>query len=137
MADDITEVREMIIPVLEELLPQWPAWRVALVLYKDYYEDFLARIAAPFTTDLAFFRKALNSFRVQGGRDIPEAVYEGLHAALSLPWNPGSDRKIILVGDAPPHPKPRAKISKEGVEAMAAKKGVQMNVIILPHGTTY
>ncbi|HOF84423.1 MAG TPA: VWA domain-containing protein [Treponemataceae bacterium] len=137
MVDDITEVREMVIPVLEELLPQWPTWRVALVLYKDYYEDFLARVAAPFTTDLVFFRKALNSFRVQGGRDIPEAVYEGLHAALSLAWTPGSDRKIILVGDAPPHPKPRAKISREGVEAMAAEKGVQMNVIILPHGTTY
>ncbi len=137
MIDDISEVREMVIPVLEEMLPRWPSWRVALVLYKDYYEDFLARIATPFTADLDLFQKALNSFRVQGGRDIPEAVYEGLHAALSLSWTPGSDRKVILVGDAPPHPKPRAKITREGVEAMAAEKGVQMNVIILPHGTTY
>lgn len=137
MIDDIEEVREMIIPMLEELLPQWPAWRLSLVLYKDYYEDFVTRVATSFTSDMTGFRKSLYRFRVQGGRDIPEAVYEGLDAALSLPWAPASDRKVILIGDAPPHPKPRGKITRAGIEEKAKGKGVQMNVIILPHGTTY
>lgn len=137
MVDDIEEVREMVVPMLDELLPRWPAWRLSLVLYKDYDEDFLTRVATSFTGDMNVFRKSLHRFRVQGGRDIPEAVYEGLDTALSLPWAPGSDRKVILIGDAPPHPKKRGKITREGIEEAAREKRVQMNVIILPHGTTY
>ncbi|HKL85454.1 MAG TPA: vWA domain-containing protein [Treponemataceae bacterium] len=137
MVDDIDEIRESLKPMLEELLPTYPSWRIALVLYKDYFEDFLVKQACPFTTDLTVFKKALGSFRVQGGRDIPEAVYEGLDGALALDWNPEADKKIILIGDAPPHPKPRGRVTKEMVEAKAAEKNVQLNVIILPHGETH
>jgi Mg-chelatase subunit ChlD len=137
MKDDIAKMRELIQSNLEEELPKYRSWRVALVLYKDYFEDFMVKQACPFTADLAVFRKALDGFRVQGGRDIPEAVYEGLDGALSLPWNPDSEKKIILIGDAPPHPRPRGRVTKEMVYAAAAEKGVQMNVIILPGSETY
>lgn len=137
MKDDIAKLRELIQSNLEEELPKYRSWRVALVLYKDYFEDFMVKQACPFTADLAVFRKALDGFRVQGGRDIPEAVYEGLDGALSLPWNPDSEKKIILIGDAPPHPRPRGRVTKEMVYAAAAEKGVQMNVIILPGSETY
>jgi hypothetical protein len=137
MKDDVAKLRELIEPFLEKTLPEYPSWRVALVLYKDYFEDFLVKQACPFTSDLAAFDKALNSFRVQGGRDIPEAVYEALDGALGLPWESDADRKIILIGDAPPHPRPRGRVTKAMVDASAAEKGVQMNVIILPHGDTY
>ncbi len=136
MKDDIGTVRSDLVPALAEALAGYPDWRVALVLYKDYDEDFLVKQAISFTRDLAAFRKALWSFRVQGGRDIPEAVYEGLNGALSLPWMPLWDRTVILIGDAPPHPKPRGKFTKDSVEASAAEKGVELNVIILPHGET-
>lgn len=137
MSDDIAKLRELVEPLLAAELPKYPAWRIALVLYKDYYEDFLVKEACPFTSDLSKFRAALGAFRVQGGRDIPEAVYEALDGALALKWNVAADKKIILIGDAPPHPKPRGKITKEKVETAAREKGVQMNVIILPHGETY
>lgn len=137
MQDDIEKLRQLVEPLLAEELPKYPSWRIALVLYKDYFEDFLVKQACPFTTDLIAFRKALGAFRVQGGRDIPEAVYEALDGALNLAWNPEADRKIILIGDAPPHPKPRGRVTKEKVESLASEKGVQMNVIILPHGDTY
>lgn len=134
MQDDIKKLRELLDQSLQELLPQYPAWRVGLVLYKDYFEDFLVKPACQFTTDLAVFNKALNSFRVQGGRDIPEAVYEGLDSALTYPWNPEADKKIILIGDAPPHPKPRGRITQDLVIEKALALQVQLNVIILPHG---
>jgi hypothetical protein len=137
MSDDIAKLRDLVEPFLAEELPKYPSWRIALVLYKDYYDDFLVKEACPFTNDLPKFRKALGSFRVQGGRDIPEAVYEALDGALALKWNADADKKIILIGDAPPHPKPRGKITKEKVETAAREMGVQMNVIILPHGETY
>jgi len=137
MKDDTERVRELLEPLLSRLLPEYPAWRVGLVLYKDYFEDFLVRTACPLTEDLAKFQKSLDSYHVQGGRDIPEAVYEALDGALALPWNPEADRRIILIGDAPPHPKPRRKVTKDTVFAEAAEKGVSMDVIILPHGETY
>jgi Mg-chelatase subunit ChlD len=136
MKDDIVMVREELVPSLERVLGLYPDSRVALVLYKDYFEDFLVKIACSFTRDLVAFRKSLGSFRVQGGRDIPEAVYEGIDGALRLPWTPGWDRKIILIGDAPPHPRPRGKITKEAVDRYAAAQNVEVNVIILPHGET-
>lgn len=137
MMDDTERVRELLEPLLTEVLPTYPSWRIALVLYKDYFEDFLVKTACPFTSNLAVFRKALSGYRVQGGRDIPEAVYEALDGALALPWNPESDKRIVLIGDAPPHPRPRGKITKESVFAEASSKGVSMDVIILPHGETY
>lgn len=137
MMDDTERVRELLEPLLAEVLPAYPSWRIALVLYKDYFEDFLVKTACPFTSSLAVFRKALGGYRVQGGRDIPEAVYEALDGALALPWNGESDKRIVLIGDAPPHPKPRGKVSKESVFAKAAEKGVALDVIILPHGETY
>lgn len=137
MVDDIQKIREHIEVLLSEILPGYPSWRLALVLYKDYFDDFMVKTATSFTQDDQVFRKALHSFRVHGGRDIPEAVYEGLDAALLLPWLPDVDRKIILIGDAPPHPRPRGRIDANGVKAHARQKGVQMNVIILPHGSTY
>lgn len=137
MTDDIGKLRELLEGFLAEILPKYPSFRIGLVLYKDYFEDFLVKTACPFTTELSVFRKALGSFYVQGGRDIPEAVYEALDSALGYPWNSEADKKIILIGDAPPHPKPRGRVTKEKVDQGAAEKEVQMNVIILPHGTTY
>jgi Mg-chelatase subunit ChlD len=137
MTDDIASIRVQMEPLLAEILPNYPSWRIALVLYKDYDEDFLVKQACPFTGDLSKFQKAMDSFLVQGGRDIPEAVYEGLDGALAQPWNPEADKKIILIGDAPPHPVPRGKITKEMVYQAAAEKQVQLNVIILPSGDTY
>jgi len=137
MIDDIGEIRRTIIPMLEDVLSRWPSWRIALVLYKDYFEDFLTKNASAFTSDLAVFRRALASFRVQGGRDIPEAVYEGLDAALSYPWARENEKRIILIGDAPPHPKPRGRVTEQGVLSRASELGVQIDVIILPHGSTH
>ena len=49
-------------------------------------------------------------------------------------WNPESVKKVILVGDAEPHPQPRGsgKYSKQLVEKLAKEKGISINAIILP-----
>ena len=49
----------------------------------------------------------------------------------SYPWAAES-RKIILVGDAPPHPRPRGKITKEQVYAEAEALSIELYAIILP-----
>nr|WP_314781159.1 vWA domain-containing protein [uncultured Treponema sp.] len=140
MKDDIEEVRKNISSMLAEILPQYKTYRIALVLYKDYREDFLVREACVFTDNLKKFEKALYGFKVFGGRDIPEAVYEGLFLGLRQSWralDDDVDKKLILIGDAPPHPKPRGKVTKENVDKLAADKGVKIYPIILPHTLSY
>lgn len=140
MKDDIEEVRKNISSMLAEILPQYKTYRIALVLYKDYREDFLVREACVFTDNLKKFEKALYGFRVFGGRDIPEAVYEGIFLGLRQSWralDADVDKKLILIGDAPPHPKPRGNVTKENVDKLAADKGVKIYPIILPHTLSY
>ena len=140
MKDDVEEVRKNISSMLAEILPQYKTYRIALVLYKDYREDFLVREACVFTDNLKKFEKALYGFKVFGGRDIPEAVYEGLFLGLRQSWralDDDVDKKLILIGDAPPHPKPRGKVTKENVDKLAADRGVKIYPIILPHTLSY
>lgn len=140
MKDDIEVVRKEITGIISDVMKNYKSFRVALILYKDYREDFLVREACVFTDNLKKFQKALYGFNVVGGRDIPEAVYEGLHLGLRQSWRVDDnsvDRKIILIGDAPPHPRPRGKISKNDVENLAAEKKVSIYSIILPHGPAY
>ncbi|AGT43734.1 vWA domain-containing protein [Treponema pedis] len=140
MKDDIEAVRKSILSMLEKIIPRYKSCRIALILYKDYREDFLVREACMFTGNLKKFEKALYGFKVFGGRDIPEAVYEGLYLGLQQSWrtdNENTDKKLILIGDAPPHSRPRGKVKKEDVDKLAKEKNVSFYPIILPHGLSY
>ncbi len=140
MKDDIEAVRKTILSMLEKIIPRYKSCRIALILYKDYREDFLVREACMFTGNLKKFEKALYGFKVFGGRDIPEAVYEGLYLGLQQSWrtdNENTDKKLILIGDAPPHSRPRGKVKKEDVDKLAKEKNVSFYPIILPHGLSY
>ena len=139
MKDDMKKLRQLLVPSLTKILPQYDSYRIGLVLYKDYYDDFLTKTACDFTSELNRFSAALNGFSVFGGRDIPEAVYEGLDAGLDLEWRSGSDvdRKLILIGDAPPHARPQGSITKESVIEAAKEQDVKLFPIILPHNRTY
>jgi len=139
MKDDIQKIRELLAASLHKILPKYDSYRIGLVLYKDYYDDFLTKTASDFTSDINRFSAALKGFSVFGGRDIPEAVYEGIDAGLDLEWgaDKDTDRKLILIGDAPPHARPQGSITKEAVMEAAKAKDVKLFPIILPHNKTY
>ena len=127
----IDAVRAKLIPMLREMLSGFPSFRIGMVLFKDYNDIYLTRVV-PFTTDFSRFQTDLNAIRVSGGFDIPEAVYEALHeGALKFSWEAQS-RMMILIGDAPPHPRPRGKITKEMVDRAIAEKGLTVHAMILP-----
>jgi hypothetical protein len=131
MKDDIDAVRDGLTVMLEEILGEFADFRIGMVLYKDYYDSYLNRVI-PFTRDFAAVRRSLNGIRVAGGRDIPEAVYEALHeGAIKFPWE-AEARLMILIGDAPPHPRPRGRITKEMVDREVANRNLRVHAIILP-----
>ena len=139
MKDDIQKLRELLATSLKKTLSQYQSYRIGLVLYKDYYDDFLTKTATDFTSDIDRFSAALKSFSVFGGRDIPEAVYEGIDAGRDREWRTGADieRKLILIGDAPPHSRPQGSVTKDAVIHAAKEKNVTVFPIILPHNKTY
>jgi hypothetical protein len=86
----------------------------------------------PFQETLAPISNLLRGIKVMGGRDIPEAVFEALYVGIhSYGWEADS-RMMILVGDAPPHPKPRGNITGEMVYTDAREAGIEIFTIILP-----
>lgn len=132
MSDDIDAVKATLPAMIKEKTARFASFRLGLVLYKDYFEDYVTK-RMDFTRDISVFTAAVARIRVAGGRDIPEAVYEALYEALTgYDWS-ARNRMIILIGDAPPHPIPRGKIDKSMVDAKSAELGITVNVIILPH----
>ena len=132
MQDDIDAVKSMLPDLVKKKLAAVSSYRIGFVPYKDYFEDYLYR-RYDFSPDVSTFFAQLAGIRVGGGRDIPEAVYEALYAALTeFEWK-AEERLVILIGDAPPHPVPRGKVDKAMVQEAAARLDVSLDVIILPH----
>ncbi len=145
MKDDFDELRKHWVPRLLESLKGFKKLRVGLLLYRDYGDSFKYKTLPvkffDFTEDLKDFEKALNSFKIYGteGFDIPEAVYEGLYASLDFyKWRNDAQKKIILIGDAEPHPTPRwsGKYTKDLVILTAREKKVTIDTIIVPDDKT-
>jgi hypothetical protein len=128
MKDDVAAIRAQLVELLSKLKTQNS--RVGLVLYKDYGEIYVTK-SVPFTKDLSYLQREINRISTGGGKDIPEAVHEALYAALAFPWVVDS-RFVILIGDAPPHPRPQGRITEQMVMDAAAEKGVKIYTIILP-----
>ena len=141
MKDDIQKLREEWIPRLIESLPEYGDLRLGLLLYRDYGDDY-RYMGIPvkffdFTKKIELFTKNLNGFKIRGneGGDIPEAVYEAMCASLEFyKWRNDATRKIILIGDAEAHPKPRGsgKYTKERVAREAQSMGITIDAIIVP-----
>jgi hypothetical protein len=131
MSDDIDSIRLLLIPRLEELVAEFESFRIGMALYRDYSELYLTKVI-PFTDDFEEFRSTLNTIQAGGGRDIPEAVHEALYeGAIGFPWN-ASSKMMILIGDAPPHPFQRGKVSEDMVMQAVEELDLKINAIILP-----
>ena len=127
----IDPLRVKLIPMLKEMLSGFPSFRVGMVLFKDYNDIYLTRVV-PFTADFEKFQRDLNAIRVSGGTDIPEAVNEALYdGAVKFQWEAES-RVMILIGDAPPHPKPRGKITREMASNAASERNIKVHAMLLP-----
>jgi hypothetical protein len=124
-------IRLRLIPMLKEMSAEFASFRIGMVFYKDYYDEYLNKVF-PFTRDFDALQRNISSVRVGGGGDIPEAVYEALYAgATKLSWE--ADKRImLLIGDAPPHPRPRGNITKQMADSEAANRGIELHAMILP-----
>jgi hypothetical protein len=108
----ISLIRHHLLAFMEDLkrLPTDYSLQVSLVLYKDYGKPTTNQTRP---VDVIHFSADINRVirrleletceGVDGNTDTAEAVLDGLQEAISLEWRRGSNRLLILVGDAPPH----------------------------------
>ena len=141
MKNDLEKLKTDLKPLLTELFGENPKTRVGLLFYRDYGDTFkymdLPVKVFQFTSNFTTFSKNLNSVRIYGkeGGDIPEAVYEAMYASCEFyAWRNTAEKKIILIGDAEPHPKPRGtgKYSKDFVMGIADSRKIKIQTILLP-----
>lgn len=132
MQRSLEVIKQDLVHTLRPLVADYERINLGFVVFRDYFDEYLNR-PYPMVSSLEEIQQYLNRARAAGGRDIPEAVYEALYAALThYEWK-SELREIILIGDAPPHPLPRAEIDEEMVYARAKELGVRINTIMLPH----
>lgn len=131
MRDDMPVLRDNLVATLQEEIGEYSAFRIGFMHYRDYLEDYLVR-KYDFVETWELVQDRLNRIRVAGGRDIPEAVYEALWASVQgFEWT-ADDRIVILIGDAPPHPRPRGSVTREQVFDRAKELEITIHTIILP-----
>ena len=131
MKNDINFIQKKLVPLVETHIEGFDKFRVGIVMYRDYKEAYLTK-EVDFQDDLERIQWFLDRITVSGGRDIPEAVYEGIFSGISnFEWD-ADNRIIIQVGDAPPHEEPVGEITKELVYKEADKLGISIYPILLP-----
>jgi Mg-chelatase subunit ChlD len=131
MINEVEALRAKLPALLAKRSRDFPSFRLGLVVFKDYFEEYLYK-RFDFTRDLASFSANLEALHCGGGRDIPEAVYEALYAASTeFPWE-AQARLVILVGDAPPHPLPRGSIGEPDVDEAAAQARIEIDAVAVP-----
>jgi hypothetical protein len=131
MLNGVDELKAKLPALIAKRTAGLSSLRLGLVSYKDYFEEYLYK-RQDFVGDVKAYSAELDSLDCGGGRDIPEAVYEALYAALrEFPWTAES-RIVVLVGDAPPHPFPRGSVGEAEVIEAAASEGVEMDAVAVP-----
>ena len=131
MENDIPYLQKSLVPLMKEFSDKFKTIRIGMMLYRDYFEEYVTKII-PFQITFEDVQAKLDTIKVFGGRDIPEAVYEALYESIhNFAWY-AEEKAIILIGDAPPHPLPRGDITREMVIEDSAKFGVSIHAIILP-----
>lgn len=130
MKDDVEFIRQKLIPLVKNKIAGFKSVRIGVMLYRDYKEAYLTR-KFDFVENFDKAQMILDSIKVAGGRDIPEAVFEALYdAQTTMSWE-NSAKLIVQVGDAPPHPEPRGEITSEMVYEMSREKNIAIFPILL------
>lgn len=134
MVAHLQVVKDHLLAPIRDGVRKFRTFRIGLVFYRDYMEDYLTRTVA-FTSDLDQVQRDLDFQSAQGGGDIPEAVVEAAWTGLtSFRWT-AVNRVLLVLGDAPQHPSPRGTVTESQVRDRAAADGVEIEMLMLPQAT--
>ena len=109
-------------------MPQQPSVRFGLVAYKDQSEQYVSKVASPFTAEIGQFQQALNLLSPGGGGDKPEDLESALSDTVNkLAWDDGEAVRLsFVVTDASAHTDyPQSTPYTDSMQ-LASKKGIKL-----------
>ena len=102
------------------LLDEMDVLKVGLVSYRDHEDEgisYLTNIDINLTTDIKKFLNIAMALNFWGGKDEPEAVFDGLKVAINdVHWRKKSIKFIYHILDAPSHGKKYNDIKEDKYE---------------------
>ncbi|KAK7116461.1 uncharacterized protein [Littorina saxatilis] len=118
MSSALTEVRGRLSDMLQRLQTDLPAVTTAVVAHGDYCDERKPYLTKhlDFTDDLPRLVDFVNKVETTFGGDEPEAYEVMLRLVRrDLTWSAGSQRVLVVIGDAFPHP-PNDKQNKDKID---------------------
>jgi hypothetical protein len=129
MGDEIAYLKAELADVIRQVKRdnQQLSVRLGSVFYRDFGDEYVTRIF-PFDKSLKKNVEFIKKQAAGGGGDTPEAVPEGLEAAIdSMAWSETAvARLLFLVLDAPPHLNAENVAKLQRLTAKAAEKGIRI-----------
>jgi CarboxypepD_reg-like domain/Secretion system C-terminal sorting domain/von Willebrand factor type A domain len=129
MGDEIAYLKAEVADVIRQVKRDNQQLNVRLgsVFYRDFNDAYLTR-TFDFDKSLKKNVEFIREQSADGGGDTPEAVPEGLEAAIdSMTWsNNAVARLLFLVLDAPPHLTDKNIEKLQRLSAKAAEKGIRI-----------
>ncbi len=129
MGDEIAYLKAEVADVIRQVKRDNQQLNVRLgsVFYRDFNDAYLTR-TFDFDKSLKKNVEFIREQSADGGGDTPEAVPEGLEAAIdSMSWSDNAGTRLLfLVLDAPPHLTDRNIEKLQRLSAKAAEKGIKI-----------
>jgi hypothetical protein len=129
MGDEIAYLKAEVADVIKQVKRDNQQLNVRLgsVFYRDFNDAYLTR-TFDFDKSLKKNVEFIKAQSADGGGDVPEAVPEGLEAAIdSMAWSDNAvARLLFLVLDAPPHLTDKNIEKLQRMAAKAAEKGIRI-----------
>ncbi len=126
MVEDLAVLKSDLLPEMADI----PGLRLGLVMYKDYGAPYVTSPTP--LTDRKEWSAVMRRTEASGGGDIPEAAVEALDTASGMFSGSTADKLIVVLADAPQHDAPRGAIREGAVLAALAKRGIALQLIMLP-----
>ena len=105
MSSVADEVKGRLQDMIQRLQADIPGIRIGVIAHGDYCDKdiFYLEKHIDFSNNIVDLCNFLNSVEGTGGGD-PEECYEYiLHMATEFSWTAGSQRALVVIGDATPH----------------------------------
>jgi hypothetical protein len=103
----LTQARRSIASTIKRLHQEIPGIRVGIIAHGDYCDASSSYVTnvLDFTTDEKKLCDFVNTVSSTGGGDWEECYELVLHETRTkLSWTPGTQRSLVMIGDAIPHP---------------------------------
>jgi Mg-chelatase subunit ChlD len=107
-------------------------YRLALVDFRDLRLKERLNVH-PFETNVAAFKRLVDTMGPGGGGDEPESALDGLEAALGLSFRPEAQKIFVLITDASTHDPSTRGTSLKQVGTKLKEASVAMYVVSMAH----